>query len=254
MHIVKATITGEGIKAKNFFEVAEYYFDSLRGNRQVVNEEWQYESIEGGVSLNLFCPEKDSYAPKNTTEYGQYWKSKLEEELGCKLAFIYQGIAPEFGETAIVENPSCLILKTAGISPLIDGETFNPIPLYKIPYTYRDGKCYNDINFWERNYIRIDALWLSGEVGEKWCQSQLQNHDSALSKQGIACCQRIEAVTGIPTYYHLFNYRAWGIKKDKARKCPQCGGDWLLEGAQTPDPFAFKCEPCRLISGLSANR
>lgn len=202
----------------------------------------------------MYCPEENSYEIKYTTKYGKNWKRKIEEELHCRLDFIYQGIDPEFEVTEIRKNPKFLILKTTGISPLIDGESFKQIPLYRIPYTYHDGECYDDINSWEKNYKRIEGLWFNGAVGEKWCQNQLQNHDSELSKQGIECCQKIEEVTGIPTFYYLFNYRAWGKKKDKVRKCPQCGGDWLIQGATFNDTFAFKCDKCRLISEFSSNK
>lgn len=94
---------------------------------------------------------------------------------------------------------------------------------------------------------------MNGVVGERWAQNQLQSHDSSLSIQGIKCCKRIEEVTGTPTYYFLFNYRAWGQKKDKLRKCPNCQEDWLIEGRTPKDTYAFKCDNCRLVSELSPN-
>ena len=254
MHIVKLNIIGKQVESEEFFEFADYYLQSLYGTKQIINKEWQYEPIENGLSVNLFCPEKDSYKEKNSTIYGNKWKKRIEEELECKFDFKYVGLDSEFGKTVIPKKRDFLILKTARFSPLVEGESLNQIPLYKIPYTYHDRECYNDINFWENNYKRIEGLWFNGAVGERWCQNQLQNHDSELSKQGIECCQKIEEITGIPTFYYLFNYRAWGQKKDNERKCPQCGGDWLIEGATFNDTFAFKCDKCRLISELSSNK
>lgn len=254
MHIVKLNITGEGVGSEEFFEFTNYYFQSLYGTKQIINEEWQYEPIDDGLSLNLFCPEKDSCNEKNSTIYGINWKKRIEEELKCKFDFKYMGLDPEFGKTIIPKKRDFLILKTARFSPLTEGSSLDQIPLYRIPYTHHDGECYNDINFWENNYERIEGLWFNGVVGERWAQNQLQNHDSDLSKQRIDCCKKIEEVTQIPTYYFLFNYRAWGQKKDKERKCPSCGNDWLLDGSTFNDFYAFKCDECRLISELSSNR
>ncbi len=254
MHIVKLFFTGKGVGTDDFFEFADYYFQSLYGSKQIINEEWQYESIGNGLSVNLFCPEKDSYKTNNTTKYGNQWKNRIENELNCQMEFRYLGLDPEFGETSIPEKSDFFILKSARFSPLIEGSSLKQIPLYKIPYTYRDRECYNDINFWENNYVRIEGLWFNGAVGERWAQNQLQNHNSELSKQGIDCCKKIEEVTGIPTYYFLFNYRSWGRKKDRERKCPNCGNDWFIDGSTFNDYYAFKCDTCRLISELSSNK
>lgn len=253
MHVIKLSITGRGIASKDFFEFANFYFHSLLGANQITNEERQFEPIENGLVVNLYCPEKDSYEEKNSTDYGINWRKRIEEELKCKFDFHYVGIDPESGETVVPNKNDFLILKTGGYSPLIDGLSLNQIPLYRIPFTHKDGQGYNDINFWENNFKMIEGLWYNSVVGERWTQNQLQNHDSDLNKQGISCCKKIEDVTRIPTYYFLFNYRAWGQKKDKERKCPNCGSDWFLEGATFNDVFAFKCVDCRLVSELSSN-
>lgn len=73
-----------------------------------------------------------------------------------------------------------------------------------------------------------------------------------MNKDGQECAKEIEKETTIPTYYFLFNFRAWGEKKDRARKCPKCGGNWLLEATHN-HYIAFKCDPCRLVSQLSSN-
>jgi predicted nucleic acid-binding Zn ribbon protein len=252
MHIVKLHIIGKKVGSEEFFYLMDFYLQSLWGTKQIINEEWHYEILENGISLNLFCPENDSFDIKNTTPNGIKLKKSIEEEFDCQFKFIYQSIDPELQQTSICENPNFLILKTDSISPLLDGETFHPLPLYKIPYTSQSGESYDDINYWERNYERIEGLWHSGEVNERWFQNQLQNYNSDLNKQGIECCQKIEEVTKIPTYYFLFNYREWGRKKDQNRKCPNCGGSWLIKGKTFNDIYVFKCDKCRLISELSS--
>lgn len=254
MHIIKLNFTGKNVGSEEFLESADSYMRSLYGSKQIINEEFPYDIIDNGLSVNLYCPEPDSFEEKNSTEYGKSWRKKIEEELECKLEFVYKGLHPELDKFNIHTKWEFLILRSNYLSPLYEGKSFEPIPLYKIPYTYHDKKCYNDINFWENNYGRVYGLWFNGAVGERWAQNQLQIHNSELSKQGIECCKRIEELTKVPTYYFLFNYRAWGRKKDAAWKCPSCNGDWLIENKTFNDNFAFKCDDCRLISELSSNK
>ncbi len=254
MHIIKLHITGGKTGTDTFFEYAEHYFSLLYRSGQITNEEWQYEPISGGVSVNLYCIEKDSYDDKNATKYALNHKNRLLNELGCHLEFQYVGVAPEFDLTMIPTQSEFFILRSLAFSPLVDGLTLDPIPLYKIPDTNPDGIGYDNIHFWENNYTRIEGLWHNGSISEKWMQTQLQHHKSDLNQQGIQCCQKIEEVTGTPTYYFLFSYRAWGQQKERARKCPHCGGDWLIEGATFNDFYGFKCDDCRLVSEISSNR
>ena len=54
MYIVKLNIVGKQVQSEEFFELADYYFRSLYSTKQIINEEWQYEPIENGLSVNLF--------------------------------------------------------------------------------------------------------------------------------------------------------------------------------------------------------
>ena len=75
-----------------------------------------------------------------------------------------------------------------------------------------------------------------------------QDPNSTLSKQGRSVCQRIEEMTGIPTYYYLFNYRKRTRQQDLDSKCPLTGKEWLLEEAKRSDFMDFRCEDSRLVS------
>ena len=253
MHIIKLHIQGSNVGCDEFFEHIEYYFHSLYQSTQITNEEWQYEPIENGVSVNLYCPEQDSFHSTNSTIYANRWKAQLEDEFMCTFNFNYVGVDPSAGNILIPESPRFLILKMGRYSPLIDGDSCEPIPLYKIPDTHHNGKGYNNINFWENNYKRVRELWFNGAVGESWCQAQLQEHDSELSEQGIDCAKKIEEVTKLPTYYFLFNYREETEETGRQRKCPGCGGDWMLEEKIVDDLYAFKCDACRLVAMKSSN-
>lgn len=252
MFNIKLSITGNQIGSEVFFEYLEYYLKALYGSKQIINQEWQFESIHQGVSVNLICLEKDAFKDENSTQYALKWRRKLEDEIRCTFNYQLIGEHPKYKSIKLSKEPSFLILGTNEFSPLKDGESFNPFPLYKLPYTYQDKACYNDINFWEKAYNNLLGLWFSG-IGERWTQFQLQNLSSEINQQGVTCAKTIEEVSGIPTYYFLFNYRGWGQKKDKQRKCPGCGGDWYIKEKTMNSYYAFKCDPCRLVSELSSN-
>jgi predicted nucleic acid-binding Zn ribbon protein len=122
------------------------------------------------------------------------------------------------------------------------------VPLYKLEHFTQSEKC--DILRWEKNYKACDDLQLGCEVGERWATKQMSDHKSQLSKQGIAVCNKISELTGVPTYYYLFNYKQISAQKDKSRKCPSCNGKWLLKEPLL-NFYNFKCDKCRLVSTFS---
>lgn len=252
MHIIKVKITGPYVPSEKFYEFAEYFFDGLYKSKQIINEEYLYEPIEGGLSLLIYCPEVFSIEPQNATMYTKKWKVKLEQELNSNFEFKYLGTNLQYGKYSIPEKSNFYILNYRGFSPIIDGDSKESIPYYKIPYTNHNKDCYDDLNSWERNYRRVIGLWHNG-LDDKWTLKQLQNFDSELNKEGISCSKRIEELTGVPTYYFLFNDRNWSLKKDLNWKCPSCGGNWIIPGKTYHDWYAFKCDACRLISELSPN-
>ena len=169
------------------------------------------------------------------------------------IQFTPSGNNPRFTPYLDDVKPSFYVLNFSGYSPLVNGDSKERIPLYKIPHTYHDNACYNDIQFWNNNYNRIYGLWFNGAVGEQFARQQMQDPNSALSKQGRAVCQRIEEVTGMPTYYYLFNYRKRTRQQDLAWKCPLTGKDWLIEVDKRSHFMAFRCEESRLVSTFTRN-
>ena len=114
-----------------------------------------------------------------------------------------------------------------------------------------DDHGYMPILSWETNYISCDSLQMNCEVGERWALNQMQNVKSALTKQGLRICQKIESITDTPTYYYLYNYRKY---KDVALSmvCPNCKSNWRLKD-RLHDLYDFKCDDCRLLSTVSFN-
>ena len=234
-------------------EHLEYLMGCLYRSRQIVNEDWCFVQDPISLRVSVTCPELNSLDPQNSTLYAKNWLSKIEIALQMPVRFVPTGHDPRYPFYVEQGKPSFYILNFEGYSPLLNGDSNEPVPLYKIPFTYHDDACYDDIRFWSYNYESVYGLWFNGAVGEQFALRQMQDVDSALSKQGRAVCQRIEEVTGVPTYYFLFNYRRRSLKQDGAWKCPLCGKEWLVASAKSSDDIAFRCSESRLMSRFSQN-
>ena len=118
------------------------------------------------------------------------------------------------------------------------------------PKLPRQPALHDGIKFWRADYQSCDTLQMGCTVGEKFGERELFRHDSSLSAQGIAICNTIAKETGIATFYYLLRSKGRNLTNEKKRKCPSCGGDWLLE-EPLHDLFDFKCDRCRLLSNIA---
>lgn len=229
------------------------YLSALDNSRQIFNEDHQISLQKNKLIVPVTCPEESALDKKNTIVYGLNRIKDLEERSGSKVQFVKTGIVPGYEEYVISEKSSFYFLMESDISPLRCGDTGWPIPLYKIPDTYHDNIGYDDVRNWRRDYDCVKHMWFRGSVSERFMQYQLQDHRSALSVAGRAVCKRIEELTGVPTYYYLFNYRAISQERDKKRRCPETGEDWFIEGGHPNELLDFKCDKSRLVSALTHN-
>ena len=206
------------------------------------------------ITCYPYTLESDSLDKKYNNHYVKFWSKCVEEIADAKLSFKLVGKSHKDYNGACKCNKSDFyILQTSYTtisSPVICGNCNYSVPLYKLPIYYDYG--YMPILKWESNYQSCDTLNMNCEVGEMWAMKQMWRLDSALSQQGIEICKKLTELTNIPTYYYLFNYRRISKKKDLARKCPSCKGNWLLK-EKLHEEFDFKCDKCRLISSLSSN-
>ncbi len=201
------------------------------------------------ISTPVLCPEIDSYKAENSTQYVLNAVNRLEQKSSSKIVYIQTGRAAEYPDYKVPENSSYYILRDQWVSPIVCGDTFKSVPLYKIPYTYHDGIGYDDIVFWQNNYERLYGLWTS--VYESFALGELQNVHSELNKIGRELCAKIEKLTGVPTYLFLFNDRDWSKQQDLDRKCPLTGNDWRISDEFSSGAINFKCDESRLVSELS---
>lgn len=230
------------------------YVYFLERTGQIVKGKHQFSINDNIIRIPVTCPEKDSLSSKYCSEYNLKLIEEMEQNNGSKIETIYIGRDADNPSYIVPKNSSYYILRSGWESPLICGDTHSPIPLYKIPYTNHGGVDYDNIYFWNQDYERLHGLWLSsGKYYEEFAQEQLQDHKSVINKKGHSLCKIIEKLTGVPTYYFLFNYRDWSEEEDKQRKCPITGTEWFIPGKTTIDFMAFKCKKSRLVSELSTN-
>jgi predicted nucleic acid-binding Zn ribbon protein len=137
------------------------------------------------------------------------------------------------------------------ISPVGCGDTGQRLPLYLIDI---DIEQRDRLFLWTREYNRTDGLFMySGEL-EIPAYRQLASPHSGLATEGRNYAGRIEAATGIPTYYYLTRYYGRG-DAERDRTCPSCNGEWLLQENLSPPKtfwrFPFRCPHCRLVSHIA---
>ena len=232
----------------------DLYLGALRQNGQILGKEiplYYKENDESIVASCVSIPENISL----NIEYANKYVSKslnIFKKLSIGHTFEIMGKEVDSYKNCQCKSVEYYILYTHYLTvkpPLHCGNCFGIIPLYKIPKTYDDE--YNDIISWESDYHACDRLQMNCKVGERFGLQQLNKYSSNLNKNGIEICKRIKNLTGKSVYYYLYRYLySTTIVKEKKRKCPSCGNEWLLE-SKLFELFDFKCEKCTLLSNVS---
>ena len=206
------------------------------------------------IKCNIATLEKKSLKKKYNTDWVSTQLDKTEKLCSSKLQVKTVGKTYEnYSGVCNCKKHDFLILFTHFVNnagPLDCGNCFKPIPLYKL--TKLDQSIRQDILCWEQDYKSCDNLQMLCTVGEKWATKQMTDHNSQLSREGIEICNQIKLLTGISTFYYLYNRRKLKIDNDKKRLCPSCNGQWILE-KELDNFFCFKCNNCDLISSLTSN-
>lgn len=236
----KGKAVPEGDK-ESFIDEASAFVGTLRRNGQIVSAEGPCLFQHNGVVSYVHAFAADSLLPRYNNKYVNDRLARIEEDYGLTFSFevLSEDIAPVCG----FNESSAFILYWGGNSPLRSFDSFEQIPLYMFPYTYHDGYCHNDINFWEGNYDSIYDIWRRSEIEEKRFSDYLSLINSPLSVKGLAVCKRIEELTDKKCYYYLFSYD--NRRYDK--KCPSCSSDWRLSEKMFEE-FDLRCDKCNIIS------
>lgn len=209
------------------------------------------DSSSGFLSF-VSIPAEDALESCHNNE----WVEKAIErfvQLGGKApAFTVIGQDAESAGSCQCEQPAGYILFTNFLSlesPLRCDYCFGPVPLYRVPPTYNESEYWN-LRHWEADYQACDTLQMGCTVLERSTMRQMSQLNSALTQSGLKICQLISASTNQPVYYYLYVHAGIDVDSEMARKCPKCGGSWLLK-EPWHGQFDFKCDKCYLLSNIA---
>jgi predicted nucleic acid-binding Zn ribbon protein len=231
---------------------SENLLSYLRANNQIINEDDQFILENNQLRMPVTCPQPNSL----DASYGHKFVLPCLEQVQIltqrPLEIRPTGRAADRLTYQVPVGSTSYILFGRGFSPVICGDSFQEVPLYLLPALNPEANSYQDLNLWHYAYQALDQLWLVSGYGERYALQQLQQVGSPFSEQGRSLCQRLEHLTGVPTYYFLSNRRNWSETQDRAQSCPLTGKAWLLEDSTFNDMIGFRCEESRLVSQLSS--
>lgn len=221
---------------------------ALVRNGQLIDRDDSIVSTADGYKAMVGLPERDSLRRSRFSRKVRAYLREMEQA-GVRLGAVrVLGRDLETRPVCRCRKPSAIVLQTGHLSresPLECGGCGHVVPLYRVPHTGEHGD-YDDIRYWVGRYQALDDLWIYSGVGEQFAYRQLSRHDSDLSQLGRSICRRIERKSGLPTYYYLYRWYGRSRASERRRKCPGCGGKWLIEPSWLQNDF--RCNRCRLVS------
>jgi len=206
-----------------------------------------------GWTVYGVAPARDAFRKPNWNEFVRRRIDGLGRVNLKRPTIRFLGAIPE-------SEPACRCAETSGFflfttflhkePPVRCLDCNGSVPVYRLPRS-ETGEHSGLLSWW-KNYQACDTLQIGCTVGERFGERQMSDMASSLSRSGLAVCKEIERLTGLPTYYYL--HRAGGRSKsaEVRRKCPSCGGSWLLK-EPLHGKFDFKCDKCLLLSNIAWN-
>ncbi|MCG9719828.1 Zn-ribbon-containing protein [Shewanella sp. Isolate7] len=226
--------------------------EAYRANGQVLGREFAVAFNEGEFRVHLLLPEKSSLAKRFNSPWVNYALEELTEAklLHPREKYIGQDINSEVSST---ETPSWQLLYTSYVhmcSPLRNGDTLQPIPLYRLPATFNGD--HKRVIKWQTEWQACDELQMAAATKAEFAAlDELSQCDSDLFRRGWDLRGRIEYLTKIPTYYYLYRVGGESLAAEQQRPCPRCGNPHWLQETPLLDLFHFKCDNCRIVSNIS---
>lgn len=265
MYITEITFYNKGnnIPDKEILrDISEGYLAALLKNGQICGKYllgWKSDRLTAYV----YIPQADAFEISFHSEWGKSELEKLCQMTESEPEYVIFDNKPDCSVSWDTADSFVLFTHmTDCFPPVCRCDTGEPIPAYLLPLSDKDRE---HLYLWASEYRNHDSIWMASGDLEMAAYRQLAEPKSGLSRTGRTLCEKIEKVTGIPTYYYL--HRHWGRKKGEAdRICPECGGNWNVRGTSgdnsgfsdffsqaDPDSsdfwdFTFRCDHCRLVS------
>lgn len=221
-------------------------------NGQIYRDNSVLVATDGNLVEAVTLPERDALDDAHASEHIRRDLAELAA-IGIphpELIIVGEDIEDYSRACSCLEQTAYILATdfTAIYSPLHCGSCYLPVPLYRLPPV--DGSGFYSLLRWQADYRACDTLQIGCETLERAALHEMGQVDSSLSKRGRAICDRITESTGVPTFYYLHRWYGRSLKQERARKCPSCGGEWLLDEPWHRH-FAFRCDRCRLVSNIS---
>lgn len=251
MYIYRIEFTYTGAAApENCLDLTQSYLAALYRNGQTWGENLPVYPEQNRYVALVAVPESDSLADRHHSEWGRKEAARLAEH-GIDISYHLHAELPEYVECCRCDDPAAYVLHTAWMgntSPVDCLDCNAPVPLYKFP-TIQFGE-YEHVLSWVSDYQACDALYMGSSVLEKTAMRQLSELNSMLTKNGRKACKELAKLSGKPFYYYLAQHDGIDCTTERARRCPSCGGHWLLKET-LHSFFDFKCDECRLLSNIA---
>ena len=226
------------------------YARALRHNGQLAED---YSLSRKGTTVRLLAilPEKCSLESRCHDAQG---KAALRQALKLTTGTAVEKLTGEAQDT----SPSCSCKQCPSVhlfthlfddsTPLACGTCRRAIPFYRLRGLSRASR--DGLLRWQWAYQACDDLFIHSGFGERWAYRQLSEFRSGLTVDGLELRSQLERELKLPVYYFLHRYYRRSEVIERKRRCPGCGGEWLL-----PEPegcFDFRCEHCRLLSCMAS--
>ncbi|QIZ77406.1 Zn-ribbon-containing protein [Ferrimonas lipolytica] len=227
--------------------------EAWRHNGQLLGREFPLVQNGAEFSLRAMCPEETSLHHG----FASAWvKRKVDELSEAKLLqprvkMLGRDINSEQSADELPQQWQVLYTTYVhSCSPLRDGNTLLPVPLYRLPATFNGD--HKSVVKWQTEWQACDELQMAGSGAVEFAAlNEIADVNSTLFRRGWDLRGRIEYQTKIPTYYYLYRVGGESLATEHARPCPRCGSsDWLLD-EPLHDLFYFKCDNCRIVSNIS---
>ncbi len=207
--------------------------------------------VDGDENVQVFVkvPERTSLLAENDNEWGARDRAVIGPD-AIQVAIL--GRDAEDLYACACEAPSAYTmfgdLCDAVTPPVRCLDCLRPVPLYRFPTHYGDEHV--ELISWRSSQLAIERVWLGSGVGERLAARQLSRPDSALGRKALELRSAYEALAATPFYYALPACEEHDLATERARRCPGCGGAWLLPEGEA---FDYRCDGCRLLSDIHAD-
>ena len=243
----------DDVRIADAADAVEGLLVALERNGQLVPDTTRPDVEEPeGYRVVALIPEARSLS---RSRYNDYVHQALVKVRECGLAspkVRVLGRTPATAPVCRCKPSASMILHTDFSTrelPLVCGGCGGRVPFSRFEPT-SDWGTYEDITWWMHQYRAFDSIWIRSGAGERFAYRQISRHDSEVSKEGRELCRDIERGTRRPVYYYLMRHYGRSVAAERRRRCPACGGAWLLKERML-ERYDFCCRRCRLVSNVA---